>query len=178
MNWPPAFQRYGIRLKPLSKDDLERVRQWRNSSDIAQHMLDQTHITHEMQLKWFAGLQGDQTRAYWVAWFKDEPIGVASLTAIHHDAGTVEPGMYIYPEQYRNNIVPFCVAFALNDVAFEELQLSCLKGKIFEDNDASKRFHEKCGYRYTGRDDNLLFYELNYDDYVAARAPLARFIRY
>ncbi|MCO4319928.1 UDP-4-amino-4,6-dideoxy-N-acetyl-beta-L-altrosamine N-acetyltransferase [Aliidiomarina quisquiliarum] len=182
------FQRYGVTIKTLTESDLEMVRNWRNSPEIAQHMLDQSYITADMQRKWFNGLVNDNSRAYWVAWFKGEPIGVVSLVNINRSEGTAEPGMYIYPQQYRNNIVPFCVAFILNDYAFDELGLSLLYGKIFTDNEASVRFHEKCGYvqvnerkpshEMTNVPKQLLHYELKEANYKSARDPIARFIRY
>ncbi len=183
------FQRYGVTIKTLTESDLEMVRNWRNSPEIAQHMLDQSYITADMQRKWFNGLQNDNSRTYWVAWFKGEPIGVVSLVNINLSEGTAEPGMYIYPQQYRNNIVPFCVAFILNDYAFEELGLSLLFGKIFTDNEASVRFHEKCGYVRVGvnpelavpaewEGKQLIHYELTVANYEQAKKPIARFIRY
>lgn len=177
------YKRYGVTLKPLAESDLEMVRTWRNSPEIAQHMLDQNYITAEGQRKWFNGLQTDASRAYWVAWFKEQPIGVVSLVNINHAEGIAEPGMYIYPEQYRNNIVPFCVAFVLNDYAFEELGLSLLLGKIFPENEASVRFHEKCGYTELAKAQAnagrpLIHYELTQANYEQAKQPIARFIRY
>lgn len=180
----PLFQRYGVTLKPLTADDLEMVRHWRNSPEIAQHMIDQTHISKAMQRDWFNGLCDDHSRIYWVAWFKEQPIGVVSLVNIDKIAGTAEPGMYIYPSHYRNNIVPFCVAFILNDYAFEEIGLSLLLGKIFTDNESSIRFHEKCGYvsvtitTETIKSKQLMHYELTAENYALAKQPIARFIRY
>ncbi|VEE63433.1 pseudaminic acid biosynthesis N-acetyl transferase [Shewanella putrefaciens] len=204
--WPPKYKAYGVTLTPLSSEMLEMVRQWRNDPTIADLMLDKTHITEEMQCAWFAKLQGDQTRAYWVAYFKDEAIGVASLVNISQHSA--EPGMYIYPERYRNNIVPFCVAFALNDLAFDVLGMKTLFGKIYSENQISMRFHLKCGYHiynaavenirnqeqtdsFTGshakirwsrpvptEQSNLVYVRLSHDAYTHARDPLARFIRY
>ncbi|MBV7316389.1 GNAT family N-acetyltransferase [Shewanella sp. NIFS-20-20] len=177
--WPPRFERYGITLQPITEADLEMVRLWRNSPEISQHMLDQRPISQAQQQAWFAGLCGDEQRAYWVASFKGEPIGVASLVAIDRERRQCEPSMYIYPQHYRNNIVPFCVAFALNDMAFFELGMGLLVGKVFRENVASLRFHLKCGYQ--AQDDHhgeLIPMTLRVVDYQAARDPLARFIRY
>lgn len=176
--WPGEYQSYGVTLKPIGIADLEMVRQWRNDPFIASLMLDKTEITSQMQQLWFTGLMGDQSRAYWVAYFKQLPIGVASLTNIDLVNKTAEPGMYIYPEQYRNNIVPFCVAFALNDFAFDVLKLTTLYGKIYPDNHASVRFHQKCGYRCYQHTDELDLYQLTADHYMTAKAPIAHFIRY
>lgn len=176
---PIHFERYGIRLESLREQDIEQVRQWRNDPKIASLMLDQSYITEEMQQRWFTRMSQSEDQCYMLAWFKGEPIGVASLTAIDTEARSCEPGMYIYPDEYRNNIVPFCVAFALNDLAFEAFALDTLYGKIFDDNTASVRFHEASGYRrYGERDNGLGLYRLERDAYIAARDKIARFIRY
>ncbi len=178
MSWPDSFSRYGVTLKPLTEDMLETVRCWRNDPVIAEQMLDKHHITAEEQQQWFSHLQHDYSRAYWIAWFKQQPIGVASLVDISQEQGIAAPGMYIYPEQYRNNIVPFCVAFALNDFAFEVLGMKCLLGKIFPSNTASLRFHQKSGYTIVDEQEDLIFLRLTCADYLEARAPIAKFIRY
>lgn len=179
------FKRFGVTLKPLSEDMLETVRQWRNDPEVAKHMLTREYISAEQQVQWFKRMSQDPTQMYWVAWFKEQPIGVASLTEINTQSKTVAPGMYIYPQEFKNNIVPFCVAFALNDYAFEELKLETLIGKIFTDNESSLRFHEKCGYKKfmpnTGMQnepEGLQWFCLSQDDYETAKAPIARFIRY
>lgn len=174
-----AFQRYGVTLCPLQADDLEMVRAWRNDPKIASLMLDQTHITASMQQAWFARLKGSNQQFYYVAWFRQTPIGVASLTAVDRLQGSAEPGMYIYPDEYRSNLVPFCVAFALNDLAFEDFGLTRLYGKIFATNTASVRFHEACGYhRYAEQADGLGRYLLEQPAYLLARDKISRFIRY
>ncbi|WP_421319671.1 GNAT family N-acetyltransferase [Aeromonas veronii] len=173
------FARYGVKLVALAQDDIEMVRQWRNDPKIANLMLDKTYITSEMQQCWFDRLQHATDQFYYLVWFKNQPIGVTSLIKVNRDAGCCEPGMYIYVDEYRNNIVPFCVAFALNDLAFEELGVSQLFGKIFANNQPSVRFHEACGYRhYETQEDGLGLYVLEPEPYLAARAHIARFIRY
>lgn len=175
----PSFERYGVRLRRLQADELELVRQWRNDPKIASQMLDQTFITPQMQQAWFDRLQSSDRACYYVAWFRQQPIGVASLTAIDWQSGTAEPGMYIYPDEFRSNLVPFCVAFALNDMAFEQLGLTRLYGKIFTSNSASIRFHEACGYQQLGEaEDPLIRYQLVPDHYRPARDQISRFIRY
>jgi UDP-4-amino-4,6-dideoxy-N-acetyl-beta-L-altrosamine N-acetyltransferase len=177
-DWPPQYQAYGVTLRQVRTTDLEKIRQWRNDPAISNMMLDKTHITPVMQLKWFADLSGDKSRAYWIAEFKQQDIGVASLSKIDMNNQSAEPGMYIYPEKYRNNIVPFCVAFALNDFAFEVLRVETLYGKIYRDNEASVRFHEKCGYLCYQQTTKLDLYRLTHEQYLKARDPITHFIRY
>ncbi|GIU51256.1 hypothetical protein TUM4438_40240 [Shewanella sairae] len=178
-HWPPTFERYGVTLTPIEPEHLEMVRQWRNSPSIQQFMLDQREISEAQQQAWYSGLADDSSRAYWLIMFKEQPIGVASILAIDKTVGTGEPGLYIYPEQYRSNIVPFCVAFALNDMAFFELGLKRLDAIVLSHNSAALRFNIKCGYQQLGENSlGQIAMSLEPQSYIAARDPLARFIRY
>ncbi|MPY24949.1 GNAT family N-acetyltransferase [Shewanella psychropiezotolerans] len=177
--WPPKFERYGVTLSPIEPEHLEMIRQWRNSPSIQQYMLDQREISQVQQQAWYSGLIKDKSRLYWLIIFKNTPIGVASILGVDETRDSGEPGLYIYPEQYRSNIVPFCVAFALNDMAFFELGLKRLDAIVLSENSAALRFNVKCGYQQNGEQTKgQIGMTLKPDAYIAARDPLARFIRY
>lgn len=178
-NWPPKFTRYGVTLTPIKSEHLEMVRQWRNCDSIRKFMLDQREISQAQQEAWFSGLSNDRSRAYWLIIFRQQPIGVVSILAMDETKKTGEPGFYIYPEQYRNNLVPFCVVFALNDMAFFELGLKQLDATVLNHNISAIRFNIKCGYLQLGETTpGQVAMRLKPEDYIAARDPLAKFIRY
>ena len=171
--------RYGIELRPLTDRDLERVRQWRNDPQIASMMVDQRHISPEQHQAWFARISASPRHFCFVAYFRGEPIGVASLTLDADDSQLGEPALYIGDERFRQNLVPFCVVFALLDFAFEQLGLTRLQARVFAHNSAARRFNASCGYRpVTPESDGLNLYQLTADDYYAARSHYSRFIRY
>lgn len=177
--WPPKFERYGVTLAPIEYEHLEMIRHWRNSPSIKKYMLDQREITQEQQQAWYHGLTDDRSRVYWLIIFKSTPIGVASILGMDNATNSGEPGLYIYPEQYRSNIVPFCVAFALNDMAFFELGLKRLDAIVLSENSAALRFNLKCGYQQLGeRTPGEIAMTLAPEAYKVARDPLARYIRY
>lgn len=171
--------RYGIELRPLTDADLERVRQWRNDPQIASMMVDQRHISPEQQQAWFARIRTSSRHFCFVAYFRDEPIGVAILTLDVDDSQLGEPGLYIGDPRFRQNLLPFCVVFALLDFAFEQLGLTRLEARVFAHNSAARRFNASCGYRPVGPEgDGLNRYQLTAADYHAARDHYTRFIRY
>jgi len=174
------FQRYGVSLSQFVESDIEMVRQWRNSPKISQQMLDKTYISEKQQQAWYQRLIQDESQQYFLAFFKDQAIGVVSLIKIDRLSGTAEPGMYIYNDDFLNNIVPFCVAFALNDFAFEKLQLTRLFGKIYLTNSASIRFHEASGYQSDNIDEKrcLQLMHLDKQAYALAKQKITQFIRY
>lgn len=173
-----SFTRYGVTLEPLKEGQAEMVRHWRNTPRIRELMLDTDIITEEQQRSWFQKVWNDPKQIYFLIYFKAQPIGVASLVNIDTDQATAEPGMYIYDGKYQGNILPFSAAFALNDIAFEVLKLTCLHGKIFESNKASLRFHSACGYQETGIVDTLRTLHLRQENYLPARQKLTRFMRF
>lgn len=177
-NW--AFQRYGVSLTKVEMSDIEMIRLWRNDPKISTLMIDKSYISEDAQVQWFKRMTKDKSQQYYLAYFKEQPIGVVSLIAIDQQKGTAEPSMYIYADQYRSNIVPFCVAFALNELAFEVFYLQCLLGKIYPDNEASLRFHEQSGYQQTGFDEKsgLLLLKLEKEIYDIKKKKITHFIRY
>ncbi len=174
------FHRYGVGLSRFVESDIEMVRQWRNSPKISQQMLDKTYISETQQQAWYQRLREDESQQYFLAFFKDQAIGVVSLIKIDRLSGTAEPGMYIYNDDFINNIVPFCVAFALNDFAFEALQLTRLLGKIYLSNSASIRFHKASGYQVDNIDEKrcLQLMHLDKSTYDLAKQKITKFIRY
>ncbi len=174
-----GFSRYGVTLTPIVEDELEMVRGWRNDPKIASQMVDQTFITPEMQRAWFARLAASDRDVTCVARFRGEPIGVASLGRMDRDAGTCEPGVYVFDDRYRGNLVPFCLGFAMTDLAFEHFGLARLHAKVMAENAAALRFNAAMGYVTVREDDaGLIHIELEYAPYVAARARITRFIRW
>jgi len=47
------IEEYGVKLKPLTTNDLELIRRWRNDQKIARFMEFRDYITKDMQIKWF-----------------------------------------------------------------------------------------------------------------------------
>ena len=59
-----------ITLNLLTKADIELVRIWRNSSDVAVYMYSESHITEEQQIKWFEKASNDNSSVYWIIEYK------------------------------------------------------------------------------------------------------------
>lgn len=181
--WPPQFSRYGVTLAPIQSSQLEMIRHWRNDPCIANLMLSTAYISAEQQQQWFTNIRNDHKQAYWVIYFRDEAIGVASLQHINQDMGSAVPGLYIYPTKYKQNLVPFCAAFALNDIAFELMGLERLRSIVLASNIAALRFNQQCGYENTSTEETpdgrqWQWQSLSHSAFAAAKPAITRFIRY
>ena len=55
-----------VALRALRPDDKDRLLAWRNSPEVAAYMYTDHQISPEEHARWFAGIEGDPRRAYWV----------------------------------------------------------------------------------------------------------------
>ena len=55
-----------VELRPIRPDDKARLLAWRNSPDVAAYMYTDHQISADEHERWFAGIEGDARRLYWI----------------------------------------------------------------------------------------------------------------
>ena len=55
-----------IKLRELKAEDIEMVRNWRNSKEVSQYMYTENHISPEQQKDWFEKISKDSSAQYWI----------------------------------------------------------------------------------------------------------------
>ena len=55
-----------VDLKKMDENDIELVRQWRNSRDVSVHMISQSIISEEKQIRWFESVKDSVFQLYFV----------------------------------------------------------------------------------------------------------------
>lgn len=143
---------YQVELNKVTESDLERLREWRNSDNVAQYMLTSDKITQEQQLAWFKKIERDERQQHYVISYKSQPIGAANIKAYYQgetlaSARVIEPGLYIADDKYRNNILAFAPTLLLNDYCFTELGTQALRAVVKSDNQGALSYNEKLGYQ-------------------------------
>lgn len=166
---------YKVTLKRVVRDDLEMLREWRNHDKIKAFMLSQENISAEQQVAWFEKIQQSNNQAHYVIYYKDEAIGSANIRAVNTDnlqtASVIEPGLYIFADQYRSNLLAFAPTLLLNDYCFNELQIEYLQAVVKADNHAALSYNQKLGYRRVEPKNNnkpVLTIQLRQADYENA----------
>lgn len=142
---------FGVQLKPLEQEQIERVRLWRNNPEISQFMFEQGEISQEQQQAWFDSLKKKDNVGFWLAHYKNEVIGVINVTSVNgssvEKASTLEPGLYMVPEsRYKNSILAFCPSLALIDYFFK-IGTQVMEAKVKSTNSAALRYNEMLGYK-------------------------------
>ncbi|MBR1792040.1 MAG: GNAT family N-acetyltransferase [Bacteroidales bacterium] len=84
-----------VTFRPIDTKDLEILRQWRNSPEIARNMFSSEMITEEQQRKWYESVcRGD--RGYcWFVESDEQAVGFASLASAERSKDTYEFGLYV-----------------------------------------------------------------------------------
>jgi RimJ/RimL family protein N-acetyltransferase len=171
---------YQVELRQIVEQDLELLRQWRNDPSVAQFMLSQQHISEEQQRLWFKHICQDQSQAHYLVLYKSEPIGSANIRCYFEGedlakASTIEPGIYIAKEQYRNNLLAFAPTLVLNDYCFEHLKVERLKAVVKADNQAALSYNKKLGYKVDSATE-LVEISLTREDYEQDAKMLKSFL--
>ena len=73
------ISKYGIDLVRLTEEDIEMLRQWRNSPQIQQFMEYREEITAEMQKKWFDSIN-NVNNFYFIIHFEGQKIGLINTS--------------------------------------------------------------------------------------------------
>lgn len=135
-----------IKLKKLTEDDIEIVRNWRNSKEVSSYMYTENHISKDQQIKWFKGLDDNKSR-YWIIEFEGKKLGLASITDINLVLQSCYWAFYLGDTSVRGAGIGAKVEYNVLYYVFETLDLNKLRCEVFVTNDKVIKMHEKFGFR-------------------------------
>jgi RimJ/RimL family protein N-acetyltransferase len=137
------IEEYGVLLTPLSSDDIELVRYWRNSDKIKQYARNKDNITASEQKIWFDNLDKDKN-LYFVISVDDTKIGL--IWANYQSDDEVETGFYIYEDKYLNSIYSYKIVTTLHNYLFYKLNIKTIYCDILDSNKRAIRFNLSLGF--------------------------------
>jgi hypothetical protein len=152
--------KYGITLNRLRKEDLEFVREKRNSERI--DSADDFHddITPEMQLEWYDSINNAEN-FYYLIEYKGAKIGMLNNKKLDWKARTSESSLFLWDESLPDSIVPTLASLCLIEIAFYYLNWNVCYIRIHSDNHKAIKNAGLLGYELTeGKEtvENHLYY--------------------
>lgn len=140
-----------VELRALGPGDRDRLLAWRNSPEVAAYMYTDHQITADEHARWFAGIEGDPHRAYWIIQMDGEPVGLANFYDIdrRHSRGTW--AYYLAEPSVRGRGIGGYVELLMIDRAFGELGLQKLWCEVLESNKGVVRMHQRFGFKEEAR---------------------------
>jgi len=91
-----------VDFRNIQEEDLEMLRNWRNSETISKYMFTNKHISAEDQMNWYRKISDDVSSHYWIVVCQTEPIGFASLVPAEKADDTYEFGLYLGNPYFKN----------------------------------------------------------------------------
>ena len=136
-----------IKLEKLTIENIEIVRNWRNSKDVSSYMYSNKKIEKEDQKSWFEKENNDNSSEYWIITYDNNKIGLASLTDINLVLNSCYWAFYLGDTSIRGMGIGSKIEYSVMHYVFEELKLNKLRCEVFTFNDNVIKMHEKFGFR-------------------------------
>ncbi len=139
------FFKYGITLERLREEDIELVRQWRNSDPVRLNMKYQEIISPEQQQKWFNSINNLRFN-YLMIHYQGEKIGLLNDKNIDWESRSSESGIFLGRTEFYNTFVPYLVSVAGIESTFYLMGWKKQYAHILRSNINAIRFNLQLGY--------------------------------
>ena len=116
------FTKFGVTFKPLTEDNLEQVRIWRNSDDVRLYMQYQKEISQEEQFEWFQKVN-NENNFYFLVYEQNEPRGVFNIKDIDYTTKSGETGSYLIDRKFWGTDLAGKASLLLGDFVFNSIHL-------------------------------------------------------
>lgn len=159
---------YRIKLVPLEKEYIERIRRWRLKSDIRKNFFSWQLVNKIQQEKWFENYCADKSSMIFSIIREEdhEFIGIMSLNNIDHFHQRAELGSLIGEKKYWGKGYATESLNLLLEYGFNELNLNKVYSYIYSDNKGSIKKNQKNGFEIDGTLREHAFGEGRYKDVV------------
>jgi UDP-4-amino-4,6-dideoxy-N-acetyl-beta-L-altrosamine N-acetyltransferase len=139
-------RKYGITLRRLKEEDIELLRQKRNSAAIQNTMYYREEITPEMQKKWFDSIN-NKNNGYFIIEFDGKKIGLIHGKNLDFEKRICEGGIFIWDGNYAKGSIPALASVIMNDWAFYMVNFIAVYAKMMLDNTAAIAYNKLMGYK-------------------------------
>ncbi len=139
-----------IYLRPITESDTDMVLAWRNSDRTVSNFYYRTPISTEDHLNWIRNKVNTGEVYQYIVCMKEGDVPVGCVYLQHIDTATLtgETGVFFSEDAPAGKgLATEAVKLIGEKVGFEMLGLLHLTAKVMEKNTASRRVHEKSGYR-------------------------------
>lgn len=163
-----VIEQYGVKLKRITIDDIEQVRQWRNQTEIANYMEYRNYITPEAQKEWFKTIN-NKFNYYFIIEFEGKDVGVINAKNYSPELGFGEGGIFIGDENYIHSFAAVFATLCLLNFFFITLKLcDRSRARILVTNKKAIHYNKLIGYKILPGQENVFnqLYELSLEDYI------------
>ena len=139
-----------VTFRNIEVCDLETIRMWRNSPNIARNMFSTGTITEEQQLQWYESICRGERGYCWFVESESLPVGYASLIRAERAEDTYEFGLYIGNPQFLEGGYGSAILFNLLEYGFVKLNAHKIICEVLSFNMSAIKLYERFGLQKQG----------------------------
>jgi len=139
-----------VRLRDVAAQDSARLLAWRNSREVAVHMVSDHQISQAEHDAWFAAIPIHTGRRFWLIEVDGEPAGLTNLSNIDREARRCEWGYYLGDPAVRGRGAGSCVEYMVLRHVFEVMGFNRVWCEVLAGNTPSLRLLETIGFQREG----------------------------
>jgi UDP-4-amino-4,6-dideoxy-N-acetyl-beta-L-altrosamine N-acetyltransferase len=162
-----------LQLKTITTEDLELLRQWRNSEEVNRYLVNRPVITPEAQLRWHQNLNPDDS-IYFMIIADSKKTGLAYARNINVLKKSFEGGIFIGEAVFADSFVPVKVALLLTVFFFDHVGFTSTYSTVHEENFKALDFDKKLGYREVSRTPPFILSKCTKNDFLSTADPLIK----
>ncbi len=169
------LRKYGLELKEVEREDLELIRQYRNTDIIKNKMIHRQQITREQQLEWFKEVRSIK-HFYFLIYKNDSAIGLINGKNIDFVNKSSEGGIFVWNED-RNYETSITASIILNDWNFLINGFEKNYAQVLKSNKQAIAYNEFMGYKIADRiheNNQVIWMEQTKEDYAVYRKKIER----
>jgi len=144
------ISKYGIELREIEREDLEMIRQYRNSSSIKENMIFKETISRADQKKWFEKVRNSVNCAYYLIYKDEIAMGLINGMNINHKDKSSEGGIFVWHKE-ANYSTTILASIILNDWNFFFNGFECNYAQVLRKNKQAIAYNEFMGYKISIR---------------------------
>jgi RimJ/RimL family protein N-acetyltransferase len=168
------IEKGALRYVGLREEDIELVRQWRNSPAINRYMEYRGYITVEAQKEWFESINNDKN-LYCILEHEHKKIGLFNAKNINYDEMSCEGGVFFWDESYYNSPIPVITAMILGETFVRAFSIK-VYAHILRSNRRAIRYNTYLGFELLPGQENVenQKYVLTLDSYLRKAAKFKK----
>ncbi len=139
-----------INLRPVTRNDLEVIKNWRNQNGIWEFNTQYIFLNMTNQRNWFKQITSiESNRKMFIIMYKQKiPLGVCGLINIDKENNSAEVAIIIGNKQFHGKGLGSESLYQLVKYGFSKLKLHKIKAEIFEFNTISFELFEKLNFKH------------------------------
>lgn len=140
-----------VSLKKVGRNDIELIRQWRNSDLINNVSFSEKKITEEMQKKWYEKVSEEKNFLHWMIISNGKAVGYAAIRSIDIQNSRCEfASLYLGDEDALGTGVGAIAEFLVIEYVYEHYNLRKIYCEVLETNPKVILLHKKFGFEIEG----------------------------